>query len=137
MAQALLISAESGRYIPFIDDQESYDFGLDRAAVLMDSEDEDDKQELRILSLLIEAYEERTAPEFPDNPVDAISFFMAQNDLNQSSFAKLAHMPTSRVSEVLSGKRGLSIDMIRQLHFGLRIPLNALIAEQNTSGNGK
>jgi HTH-type transcriptional regulator/antitoxin HigA len=43
----------------------------------------------------------------------------------------------ARVSEVLSGKRQLSIDMIRSLHEGLGIPFEALISERRQGADGK
>jgi HTH-type transcriptional regulator/antitoxin HigA len=38
---------------------------------------------------------------------------------------------SGRVSEVLSGRRGLSLAMIRKLHTGLRIPLENLVSVEH------
>jgi HTH-type transcriptional regulator/antitoxin HigA len=53
---------------------------------------------------------------------------MDQRGLTASDLVPLIGQP-NRVYEVLSGKRGLSIQMIRRLHRGLGIPLEVLIAE--------
>lgn len=84
--------------------------------------------ELEILSLLIEKYEnEKTPIELPD-PIEAIKFRMEQLGYKQSDLAKVIGLK-SRVSEILNKKRKLSIDMIRKLHVTLGIPTEVLIRE--------
>lgn len=82
--------------------------------------------ELEVLSILIEKYEDEHFPiELPD-PIEAIKFRMEQLGYNQVDLAKVVGLK-SRASEILNRKRKLSLDMIRQLHDKLHIPTDVLI----------
>jgi HTH-type transcriptional regulator/antitoxin HigA len=82
--------------------------------------------ELEILGILIAQYENEHFPiDLPD-PIEAIKFRMEQLGYNQTDLAKVVGLK-SRASEILSGKRKLSLDMIRQLHEKLNIPTDVLI----------
>src|SRR5712692_8603151 len=90
---------------------------------------------LNLLTLLVQDYEQRRVePEIPD-PVEAIKFRMDQMNLTPRDLVPLLGS-RSRVSEVLSGKRPLSLSMIRALHKGLGIPAKALLQEQLLPGVG-
>lgn len=82
--------------------------------------------ELELLALLIETYEKERFPIAPPDPVDAIRFRMDQAGLSQKDLVPFMGSK-SRVSEVLAGKRHLSLSMIRALHEGLGIPANILL----------
>lgn len=62
----------------------------------------------------------------PVTPLDIILFRMEQNGLTQKDMTAYLGSP-SKVSEVLSGKRPLSLTMIRKLHKGLNIPADLLL----------
>ncbi|MBN8702141.1 MAG: helix-turn-helix domain-containing protein [Bacteroidetes bacterium] len=82
--------------------------------------------ELEILAILIEKYEDEHFPiGFPD-PIEAIKFRMEQLGYNQTELAKVVGLK-SRVSEILNKKRKLTLEMIRQLHAALQIPTSVLI----------
>lgn len=82
--------------------------------------------ELELLSILIEQYEESHFPiDFPD-PIEAIRFRMEQMGYSQDDLAKIIGLK-SRASEILNKKRKLSLKMIRQLHNQLHIPTDILI----------
>ncbi len=82
--------------------------------------------ELEVLGLLIEKYETETFPiDLPD-PVEAIKFRMEQLGLTQTDLANVIGQK-SRASEILSRKRKLSLDMIRQLHAEWKIPTEVLV----------
>ncbi len=82
--------------------------------------------ELEVLSILIEQYEESHFPiDFPD-PVGAIRFRMDQQGLSQKDLIPYLGS-ASRVSEILKYKRPLSLSMIRALNKGLGIPASVLI----------
>jgi HTH-type transcriptional regulator/antitoxin HigA len=81
---------------------------------------------LEVLSLLVEAYEEKHCPIDPPDPIEAIKFRMEQQGLARRDLEPYIGS-RARVSEVLSGKRPLSIEMIRRLHAGLGIPADILI----------
>ena len=82
---------------------------------------------LDILMDLVEAYDRRHPVVFPHTPVDAIRFAMEQKGLRPVDLGKILGS-TPRAYEVLSGKRGLSIAMIRALHVQWGIPLESLVA---------
>lgn len=82
--------------------------------------------ELEILGILIENYEnEHYAIELPD-PIEAIKFRMEQLDYSQNDLAKVIGLK-SRASEILNRKRKLSLEMIRKLTEKLHIPSEVLI----------
>ncbi len=82
--------------------------------------------ELEVLGILIEKYEDEHFPiGFPD-PIEAIKFRMEQLGYNQTDLAKVIGLK-SRTSEILNKKRKLTLDIIRQLHDKLNIPTDVLI----------
>lgn len=82
--------------------------------------------ELEILSILIEKYEDEHFPiGFPD-PIEAIKFRMEQMGYSQSDLAKIVGLK-SRASEILNKKRKLTLEMVRVLHDTLKIPTEVLI----------
>lgn len=82
--------------------------------------------ELEMLSLLIEDYENKHYPIPSPDPVEAIKYKMERLGITKSQLAKLLGY-RSRVSEIFSGKRKLSLNMIRTLHDKLNIPAEILI----------
>ncbi len=82
--------------------------------------------EFEILFTLVEVYEERHYPIPPPHPIEAIKFRMEQGTINDKQLTKLLG-GRSRKSEILSGKRKLSLNMIRTLHKELKIPVESLI----------
>jgi HTH-type transcriptional regulator/antitoxin HigA len=86
--------------------------------------------ELEILGILLEKYEDEHFPiGFPD-PIEAIKFRMEQLGYNQTDLAKIVGLK-SRVSEILNKKRKLTLEMIRVLHENLKIPTEVLIQAYN------
>ncbi|MGI8597826.1 MAG: helix-turn-helix domain-containing protein [Chitinophagaceae bacterium] len=82
--------------------------------------------ELEVLSILIENYEqEHDLIDYPD-PIEAIKFRMEQLDYNQNDLAEVVGLK-SRASEISNKKRKLTLEMIRQLHQKLNIPTDVLI----------
>ena len=82
--------------------------------------------ELEILSILIEKYENEHFPVGLPDPIEAIKFRMEQLGYSQTDLAKVVGLK-SRASEILSKKRKLSLEMIRQIHDKLKIPTDVLI----------
>lgn len=84
--------------------------------------------ELDILSILIDKYENDNFPiGFPD-PIEAIKFRMEQMGLKQKDLAEVVGFK-SRVSEILNKKRKLTLEMIRNLHLKLHIPTEVLVQD--------
>lgn len=83
-------------------------------------------EEIDLLSLLVEKYEQDNYPMEAPSPIEAIKFRMEQMNLKQSDVAPLFGGKT-RVSEVLNGKRRLTLKMITLLNRYLGIPLESLM----------
>ncbi len=88
--------------------------------------DSEEGEELELLSLLVEKYEQEKYSLGVPDPVEAIKFRMEQMDLRQSDIAPLFGGRT-RVSEVLNRKRPLTLKMIVLLNRYLGIPLESLV----------
>ena len=82
--------------------------------------------ELEVLGILIEKYEQEHHPIAYPDPIEAIKFRMEQMGYNQNDLANVVGLK-SRASEILNKKRKLTLDMIRQLHRTLKIPTDVLI----------
>jgi len=82
---------------------------------------------LEVLATLVEDYEEKHQPIYPPDPVAAIRFRMEQLDLDRKALEPSIGS-RARVSEVLSGRRQLTLAMIRRLHRQLGIPAEVLLA---------
>ncbi|MGH7335789.1 MAG: ImmA/IrrE family metallo-endopeptidase [Candidatus Rokuibacteriota bacterium] len=91
-----------------------------------------DADRLELLTLLIQGYEsKRVSTRLPD-PLEAIRFRMEQQGLTQRDLVPFIGS-RSKVSEVLAGKRPLTLSMIRALNRGLGIPAESLLQEPGTS----
>jgi HTH-type transcriptional regulator/antitoxin HigA len=83
--------------------------------------------ELEVLSILVERYEEEHYPIPPSDPVEAIKFRLDQQGLTTRDLEPFIGS-SGRVSEVLNRKRKLSLSMVKRLHDGLRIPYESLLS---------
>ena len=82
---------------------------------------------LDVLVILVEAYAAEHFPiPIPDDPIEVIKYYMESRGISRSALAPLLG-GKERVSDVLNGKRGLSLEMIRRLHDQLGIPAELLI----------
>ena|SRR5947209_7007169 len=107
-----------------------YEAALSRAYSLMQRSlkaNSKESDELEILTLLIENYEAVHYPIPPAHPIEAIKFRMDQLGMKSSELSKVLGY-RSRVSEIMSGKRKLTLEMIRKLHATLKIPVESLVA---------
>jgi HTH-type transcriptional regulator / antitoxin HigA len=77
--------------------------------------------ELELLLLLVETYEELAYPIDPPDPIAALRFRMEQEGLKPKDLIPYIGSK-SKVSEVLHGRRPLSLSMIRKLVNGLHLP---------------
>ncbi len=85
-----------------------------------------DGDRLDVLATLIDVYEAKHYPIDPPDAVEAIRFRMEQQGLSRKDLEPMIG-PRNRVADVLNRKRGLSIEMIRQLHDRLGISAEVLI----------
>jgi HTH-type transcriptional regulator / antitoxin HigA len=86
----------------------------------------EDGDRFEILTTLVEAYEAKQFPIQAPDPIEAIRFRMEQAGLTARDLVPSIGRP-NRVYEVLNRKRGLTIEMIRNLHRNLGIPAESLI----------
>jgi len=107
--------------------KKDYQAALDRLEIIFDAKPgTSEGDELEVLGMLIDKYEQEHYPiNFPD-PIEAIKFRMEQLGYNQSDLANIVGLK-SRASEILNKKRKLTLDMIRNLHSTLNIPTDVLI----------
>lgn len=84
--------------------------------------------ELELLSLLIEQYEDKHFPLNLPDPIEAIKFRMEQMGYTQTDLANAIGLK-SRASEILNRKRKLTLDMIRSLNERMNIPIELLVKE--------
>lgn len=110
-----------------IKSEKDYHQALERLEEIFDAKKgSPEGDELEILGILIENYENEYFPiDLPD-PIEAIKFRMEQLDYSQNDLAKIIGLK-SRASEILNKKRKLSLEMIRTLHDRMKIPTEVLI----------
>ena len=106
-----------------------YRIALARVDELMDARRGTPKgDELELISMLIQVYEDKVFPIDKPDPVEAIRFRMEQQGLRPGDLVPLIGS-RSKVSEVLSGRRTLSLKMIRALAEGLGISADVLVRQ--------
>ena len=114
-----------------IKNEMDYEIALERIFNLMQNElkiGSTEADELEVLSILVEAYENKNHALASPNPIEAIKFRMDQSGIGTAEITKILG-GRSRKSEIFAGKRKLSISMIRSLHKQLNIPAESLINE--------
>ena len=112
-----------------IRNEADYDAALARIDALMDAKkDTSEGDELDVLADLVELYEERHQPMGYPTPVGAILFRMEQTNLTARDLIPFIGS-RSKVSEVLSGRRPLTMQMARALHANLGIPADVLLQQ--------
>ena len=112
-----------------IRNEKDYQKALDRLEEIFDAKKETEKgDELEILSILIDRYENENFPIGLPDPIEAIKFRMEQMGMKQKDLAEVVGYK-SRVSEILNKKRKLTLDMIRKLNTTLNIPTEVLIQD--------
>lgn len=114
-----------------IKNDNQYESALERVYELMQgivASGTSESDELEVLSILIKEFENEHYPISQPNPLDAIKFRLEQMNMTESELSEILGA-RSRKSEILSGKRKLSLSMIRKLHKKLHIPAQILIQE--------
>ena len=106
-----------------------YKAALARIDSLMDAKPGTSQgDELEVLSVLVEKYEDAHYPIDAPDPIEAIRFQMEQYGLRDKDLVQYIGS-SGRVSEVMSYKRKLTLPMIRRLEAGLDIPARSLIKD--------
>lgn len=116
-------------HIKLIKNKHDHVEALARIKKLMDEKlvpDSKEADELEVLSLLVEHYEQENFPMDKPDPIEAIKFRMEQLGLLKKDLIHFVGS-ASKVTEVLNGTRQLSLNMIRKLSDGLGISVEILI----------
>jgi HTH-type transcriptional regulator / antitoxin HigA len=114
-------------YVRPIRSEEDHDAAVARIAELMGSPvGTPEGDELDVLATLVDAWETKNHPIEPPDPLMAIQFRMEQQGLTRADLEPMIGS-RARVSEVLTGKRKLTIEMIRRVRAGLGISADLLI----------
>jgi HTH-type transcriptional regulator/antitoxin HigA len=115
-----------------IKNEAEYDEYLKLIEALMEKDplSKSESDELELLAKLVEDYEEEKYPMDMPSPVEAIKFRMEQEGLKAKDLVQYIGS-RSKVSEVLSGRRPLSLNMIRSLNSGLGIPAEILLKKKD------
>jgi HTH-type transcriptional regulator/antitoxin HigA len=113
-----------------ISTEQEYEQALERLEVIFDSTPKDQTfKEAELLTMLIENYELKVEPNFPDpDPIEVIKFKMEQNNMRSKDLAEIVG-GKSKASEILNKKRKLTLNMIRRINKILGIPAEVLIGE--------
>lgn len=120
-----------------IRNREDYDKAVSLLAELIEKNPQvgtPDDTKIRVLTTLIEDFESATLPDYQVDPVEAIKLRMDQLGLKDKDLADYLGS-RSRVSEVLSGKRPLTVPMIKNLEEGLGIPASILVGSSAEKRN--
>jgi HTH-type transcriptional regulator/antitoxin HigA len=119
---------------PFvIKNEEQYETALAYVSKLMDAPPgSPEEAELEVWGTLVEVYENEKYPIPLPDPIEAIKFRMEQAGLSRKDLIPYLGS-LSKVSEVLSGKRPLSLPMMRRLHEGLGVPAAVLLGQRGAT----
>jgi len=112
-----------------IKNEQQYEATLMRVYALLQKDlkpDSNESDELEILSILVKEYENEHYPVAQPNPLEAVRFRLEQMNMSEADLSEILGA-RSRKSEILSGKRKLSLSMIRKLKEKLNIPAEVLI----------
>jgi HTH-type transcriptional regulator/antitoxin HigA len=89
-----------------------------------------ERDRLEVLAMLVDVYEREKFPIGPPDPIEAIKFRMEQAGLTRNDLLPIFGS-SGRVSEVLNGRRALTIEMIRGLHERFGIAYEVLVGRTN------
>jgi len=110
---------------------------LERIDELMSAKlDTPEGDELDILVTLVDAYEEKHFPMDAPDPVSAIQFRMEQQGLTRKDLEPMIGS-RARVSEVMTGKRPLTLAMVRRVRSGLGISADLLVGTEKNMARSR
>ena len=115
--------------INMIKTEKDYESALEKIDILLNADETlENLEQLEILSILVEDYENKHYKIEAPDPIAAIKFRMEQLGLSRKDLEESIGS-RGRIAEVLSRKRNLTLPMIRKLHKNLGIPTDILINE--------
>ncbi|HPN20058.1 MAG TPA: helix-turn-helix domain-containing protein [Chitinophagales bacterium] len=111
-----------------INNKKQYEKALHKIESLIDcKQGSQEEQYLEAISILVHEYEKKHYPILPLEPIEVIKYKMEQEGLSQQDIAKYFG-GKNRASEVLNGKRKLTLKMVKSLYNNLQIPAEVLLA---------
>ncbi|MEO6686570.1 MAG: helix-turn-helix domain-containing protein [Dyadobacter sp.] len=109
--------------------EQEYDLALKQMEnVFSASKNTPDGDKLEILALLIADYEARNYPIRQLSPIEALKAEMEEQGLTQSNLAERFGMSKGAISEIINGKKQMSVRFMKFLHKDLGIPADILLA---------
>jgi len=109
--------------------EQDYELALKQmASVFHAKKDTPDGDILEVLALLIADYEARHYPIRQLSPIEALKAEMEEQGLTQSSLAERFGMSKGTISEIINGKKQMSVRFLKFLHKDLGIPADVLLA---------
>jgi HTH-type transcriptional regulator/antitoxin HigA len=112
-----------------IRNEADYEAALQRIHAIFEAQpDTDEGDELDILTLLVERYEDLHYPIESPDPIEFLEYLMELRGAGQSELARLLGS-RSRASEILNRKRPLTLDQIRKISAAWQVPVEPLIRE--------
>jgi HTH-type transcriptional regulator/antitoxin HigA len=113
--------------VEIIKNKKQYERSLQRfEEIFLAKSNTKEGKEAELLSLVLKDYEEKHFKINAPDPVEAIKYKMDQMNISKKELGEILGY-TSRVSEILNRKRKLTLEMVRNLHEKLNIPLESLI----------
>jgi HTH-type transcriptional regulator / antitoxin HigA len=113
--------------VEVIKSKKQYDKSLQRfEEIFLAKNNSKEGKEAQLLALVIKDYESKHYKIDAPDPVEAIKYRMKQLQLSKKELGEILGY-TSRVSEILNRKRKLTLEMVRNLHEKLNIPLKSLV----------
>jgi HTH-type transcriptional regulator / antitoxin HigA len=88
-----------------------------------------ESETLEILSLLVHEYEQKQHKIEPLSPLEALKYEMEEQGLTQTGLAKKFGMSKSSISEIINGKKQMSVKLMKYLHHDLGISAKTLLAK--------
>ncbi len=90
-------------------------------------------EELELLSMVVQAYEDKHHPIPPPDPIDMLHFLMDQHDLRAKDLVDVFGS-SGRASEILNRQRPLTLPMIRRIAARFHVSTDILVAEYECAG---
>jgi HTH-type transcriptional regulator/antitoxin HigA len=108
--------------------EEQYNIAIERIDELFDAKPNTKEfDELELLVMLVDAYEDKHHHIEAPDPIEAIKFRMEQQGLSKTDLIPFLGT-RSRVTEILNGNRKLTVKMIKSLYHDLGVPAESLLA---------
>lgn len=109
--------------------EQEYEFALKKLETIFHAKPNTPEGDLlEVLSLLVHEYEQKQYKIEPLSPLEALKYEMEERGLSQTGLAKRMGMSKSTISEIMNGKKQMSINFMKFLYNELGIPAHILLA---------